>query len=115
MAQEQGPRDARQRAGQGRNDDEGIEPGLKVDDDHQIDQHDRGEQSEDQLGIGVVHQCGLAVNFERGAAGQLVLHAVSHLLDVCYNPAEVAPFGGDIDVEQRQDVPVRDHARRSLR
>ena len=56
MGQEQGPRDARQGTRQGRNDDEGIEPGLEVDDNQQIDQYDRSKQSEDQLGIGLVHE-----------------------------------------------------------
>ena len=38
---EQHPDDARERGRQGADDDERIEPGLKIDDDQQIDQHDR--------------------------------------------------------------------------
>jgi hypothetical protein len=55
------------------------------------------------------------MNFDRGAVGLLVLHAVGHLLDVRQHAAEVTTFGGDIDIEQRHDVSVRDHARRTLR
>ena len=54
------------------------------------------------------------MDFDCGAAGLLGLHALGDLLDIHQNPAEVTPFGGDIDVEQRHDVAVRDHARRSL-
>ena len=55
------------------------------------------------------------MDFDRRAPGQLVLHALGDLLDIRQHTAEVAPFGGDIDIEQRHDVPVRDHARRALR
>src|SRR6185295_3213999 len=99
MGQEQCPCDARQRAGQGRNDDEGIEPGLEIDDDQQIDQHDRAEQSEDQFEIGVPHQLGLAVDLNLSAARLLVLQAMDNLFDVYQHGAEVALFGRDIDVD----------------
>jgi hypothetical protein len=36
------------RRGQRRDDDEGIEPGLEVDDDQHVDQHDGADQAEQQ-------------------------------------------------------------------
>ena len=49
VGQEQRPCDARQCAGQGRNDDEGIDPGLEIDDDQEIHEHDRGEEAEEHF------------------------------------------------------------------
>ena len=40
------------------------------------------------------------MDFDLRAAGLLVLHALGDLLDVRQHAAEVAPFGGDIDIEQ---------------
>src|SRR5678810_1084660 len=99
MGQEQCPCDASQRAGQGRNDDEEIEPRLKIDDDQQIDQHDRAEQPEDQFEIGVLHQLGLAMDLNLSAARFLVLQAMDNLFDVHQHGAEIALFSRDIDVD----------------
>ena len=38
----------------------GIAPGLEVDHDQEIDQHDGAEQTEQQSGVGAVHGRGLA-------------------------------------------------------
>lgn len=89
MGQEQRPGDARQGAGQGGDDDEGIEPGLEVHDDQEIDQNDGQDQAGEQLHIGVVHRFRLAVDVERRAAGQLLFHALGDRLDVFQHAPQV--------------------------
>ena len=59
---EQHPDDARQRAGQRRDDDEGIEPALEVHHDQSVDQDDGEQQAEDQPHEGAVHGLNLAAH-----------------------------------------------------
>ena len=47
-------------AGQRGDDDEGVEPGLKVDDDHEIDQQNCAREPEIELAVGVRHGLDLA-------------------------------------------------------
>ncbi len=58
-------------AGRGGDDHEGIEPGLEIHHDQQIDQDDRGEQSEGQSGERRVHRHDLAAQMHRHALGQV--------------------------------------------
>ena len=69
LRDEQHPDDARQARRQRRNDDERIGPGLEIDDNQQIDQHDRAEQAEQQAGKGAVHRLHLAEQHDGAALG----------------------------------------------
>ena len=51
MRQEQNPKDTCQGSRQSRDDDERIEPGLEIDNDKQVDQHDRHHQPDQQAGV----------------------------------------------------------------
>ena len=81
----------------------------------QIDEHNRRDESEDQLRIGIVHESRLAPDFNGSAAGLFPLQVCGNFLHIRKNPPEVAPFSGDIDVEQRHDIPVGRDARRADR
>ena len=70
---QQHPEDAGQRAGQRRDDDEGIEPGLEIDDDQQIDQDDGDGHARAQAGERGVHGGHLPAALHLRAARQLVL------------------------------------------
>ena len=48
----------------------GIEPGLEVDDDEQVDEQDGEGQAGEQADVGLVHGFALAAQDEVGAAGQ---------------------------------------------
>ena len=48
VGEEQEEHNARQRSGQSRNDDERIDPALKINDDQQVDQHDGKDEPAQQ-------------------------------------------------------------------
>ena len=115
MGHEQGPGDTGQRSGQGRNDDEGIEPGLEVNNHQEIDQDNCGQKAEEHFSQGLVHDFGLAFDFNHRTRGHLPFHLVRDLLDICQDFAERPSFCGHIDVDQRHNIPVRDRSRRADR
>ena len=64
--------DAGKRGRQRGDDDEGIEPGLEVDHDQQIDEHDGEGQAGEQAEVGAVHGFDLAAQRDEGAARQVL-------------------------------------------
>ena len=68
--EEEEEHDAGERRGQRGDDDEGIEPGLEVDDDQQVDEHDGEEQAEEQTDVGAVHRLDLTAHADEVAAGE---------------------------------------------
>ncbi len=73
LVRKQKPDDAGQRRRQRRDDEEGIEPGLEVDHDEQVDQQDGKRQSGEQADVGLLHGLALPAQDEVRAAGQIVL------------------------------------------
>ncbi len=67
---EQEHHDTRQRGRQRRDDDERIEPRLKIDHDQQVDQHDGERQTAQQAGDTTSHGVDLAANDDRRTARQ---------------------------------------------
>ena len=59
-------------AGQRGDDDEGIEPGLEVDDDDEIDEHDCAREPEIELAISAGHGLNLAAQHDIGAARNIL-------------------------------------------
>ncbi len=53
--------------GKRRDDDEGIEPGLEVDDDQQVDEQDGEREAEEQADVGAVHRLDLAAHVDEVA------------------------------------------------
>ena len=56
MSEKQEDDDAGQRGGQSGNDDKRIEPGLKIDDDQQVDQDDGETETSQQTNVGRPHR-----------------------------------------------------------
>ncbi len=95
----QDPDDAGQRARQRRDDDERIEPGLKIDDDQQVDQNDGDGHSRAQSRERRRHRGDLPAAHQLRAARKLVLEIRQNLLNVRVHAAQVAPFDRRIDVQ----------------
>ena len=106
----QHPNDAGERAGQRCDDDEWVEPGLKIDDNHQIDEHDGASESEIQLAIGVVHGADLAAHRYIGAPRHVLAGCLEDALEVARDGAEIAALNGSKNVDHGLDVVVGDHA-----
>ena len=62
VGSEQKQHNASQRGGQRGDDDEGVKPGLEVDHDEQIHQHNRKAEPADEADIGGVHRLNLALH-----------------------------------------------------
>src|SRR5947207_4838895 len=99
MCQKQRPANARERPGQRGNDNEWIEPGLKIDDDQKISQHDRAEQAKAQAGKRIFHGLDLSANRNVAALWQVLFNGLNAILDFISNAAEVAAIHGRVDVD----------------
>ena len=94
-------------AGQRRDDDERVEPGLEVDDDQQIDQHDREGQADHELLIGARHGRHLAPDRDRRPLRKLAERVVDDFLDVRGDAAEIPILCRSIDIHNVADVILR--------
>ena len=72
MRNQQRPDDPDQRAGQCRDDDQRVEPGLEVDDQQQVDEHDRAEDAEREAAVGGRHRRNLAAQPDFGPLRQVL-------------------------------------------
>ena len=54
--------DAGERRGQRRDDDERVQPGLEVDHDQHVDQHDGEDKADEQAEVGAAHGLHLAAH-----------------------------------------------------
>jgi hypothetical protein len=108
---EQHPDDAGERAGQRGDDDEGVEPRLEIDDDDQIDEHDRPSETEIKLTVRAGHGLNLSAQPDIGPVRQIFGRLLQEAFDVRGDPAEIAPLKGGVNVDHRLDVVMRDDAR----
>ena len=76
------PDNARQRAGQGGDDDERIKPALEIDHEQKINQHNRADQTDAQADITGTHGFGLAAHDNAAAARQIFFDFFHERLDV---------------------------------
>ncbi len=65
VRQKQHPQNARERAGQRRDDDEGISPRLEINDHQEINEHCGEDEAEAQLAERAVHAFNLAAHVDR--------------------------------------------------
>src|SRR5712692_3985053 len=108
MRQQQRPANACERAGQRGNDNERIEPRLKIDDNQEISKHDRPEQAQAQSGKGTLHSLDLTANDDVAALRQILLDGLDELFDFVGDAAEVAAIHSRVDVDHRLRGVVRD-------
>src|SRR5208337_494153 len=111
VGEQEHPTDPRQRAGQGRDDDEGIQPGLEIDDDEQIGKNDGADQSNAEAHERGVHGLDLAADEYAAAARKLLLDIVHELCDFGSQRAEIASIDGGIHIDHRLYIVVGDGSR----
>ena len=107
----QHPNDAGERAGQRRDDDEWVEPGLEIDDNHQIDEHDGASEAKIQLAISVVHGADLAAYRHIGAPRHVLAGCLQDALEVARNGTEIAALHGAENIDDRLYIVMRNHTR----
>ena len=96
---EQHPNDAGERRRQRADDDERVEPGLEVDDDKQIDQHDRQRQAGEQLACRPPSSSPSARATRQSRRAARPSRSPQDLPDVAGNGAEIAAGVGRINVD----------------
>src|SRR5207237_8747854 len=90
-------------------DDEGIEPGLEVHDDQQVDEHDGEGEPGQEPDVGRPHGPQLPAHREEAAARELGPVGVRDPGDVTADGAEIAVLHGAVDVDDAADVVVGEH------
>ena len=108
MGHEQHPHDAGEPGGQRGDDDERVEPGLKVHDHEQVDEQDGEDQPEAEPDEGGVHALHLAAHGDPVAGRQLRAVLGHDLLHLGGHAAEVAALHVGVDVEDGLHVGVAD-------
>ena len=99
-------------AGQRGNDDERVEPGLEVDDDHEVDEDDGAGKAEIKLAVGAVIVWTWPRNSDKGSARHVFFAFRCRMrLMSRGDRAEIAPLGGAVDVDDRLDIVMRHNAR----
>src|SRR5205823_4962559 len=101
--------EAGQRGGQRREDDEGIEPRLKIDDDQEIHQDDGEDEATQQADVGRMHRLQLSPNSDETATRQRGSMGIDDTGEVTADGAEVAVLHGAVNIHDAADVVVRYH------
>ncbi len=107
--EKQRPDNSAQGEWQGHNNDQRIDPALKVDDQNEIYKEDRKGHSGEEPGVALEH--GLHLPGEGDLDAGLVLLASQHLFNICRNRAEIASLDVGIDVGYRHDIELRNSNR----
>src|SRR5216684_4653753 len=109
MRYKQKPRNAGECRGQRGNHDEGIQPGLKVNYDQQVYEHDRERKSTQKTDVGRSHRLNLSTDDDLRAARQLLASSVNNFVDVASYAAQIASRGSAKDVNDGRYVVMRNH------
>ena len=107
--EEQHPADAGQGRRQRRDDDEGVDPGLEIDDNQQIHHDNRHHEAHAQLTNEAHMVCAWPRTAIRRAARQLRAQGIDQGLDFIGNAAQVPALHADVDIDSRGQVIARDH------
>src|SRR5258706_4230408 len=100
--------DAGEGGGEGGDDDEGIEPGLEIHDDKQVDKNDGDDEAAEEAGVRGVHGFELAANADEAAARERGSVGGDDAIDVAADGAEVAVLHVGVDIEDAANVVVID-------
>ena len=99
-------------AGHGRgkrgDDDEGIEPGLKVHHDQQVDKHDGSRKPGNESRIGFVHGVNLTAYGDEGPARKSLAIAVDDARNIAACGSQIAVLDSSIDIDHTADIVVRE-------
>src|SRR5882724_3407815 len=108
VGDQENPADSGESAGERGDDDERINPGLKIDDDEQVGKKDGSDEADAEADKGVAHGLYLAANDDVAAAGQIFFDGLNVLEDLFGNRAEVAAVDGSVNVNHGLRVVVGD-------
>src|SRR5580658_1745450 len=108
---EQEPGDSREGCGKRSDNDERVQPRLKVHDDKEVDKDNSEDQPCQETDVRRTHRLHLAAHNNLRAAGQLWPHLIDDMCNVAGNAAEIASLHRAKDVDDGHDVVVRDHRR----
>src|SRR5271170_6939484 len=106
MGEKEHPADPGKRPWQSGDDDEGLAPGLKVDDEKQIDQSDGESQPSEQTDERGMHRRNLATGHEKAAFGKLNRCPICNLLYLRSDRTKIATLHARIDVDDWLHVVV---------
>src|SRR5882672_6611832 len=108
---EQRPHDAGDGAGQGRDDDEGIQPRLEIDHDEEVHEKDRAREPDQESRVRRRHRLHLAARDDVRALREFTGLARENAIDVLRDGAEVAALYRAKDVDDGLGVVVRNDGR----
>src|SRR5207302_1476990 len=97
VSDQENPADASESAGERGDDDERINPGLKIDDDEQVGKKDGSNEADAETDEGVPHSLYLAANNDVAASGQILFDGLNILEDFFGNRAEIAAVDGSVN------------------
>src|SRR5437870_12497493 len=106
MREKQADNDPGERRRQSRDDDKRIEPGLKIDHNQQIDQHDGKAKASEQTDIGRPHRLELATNPDEAATRQELPVRLDNPREFTTDGAKVPVLDGSVHVHNTTDVVV---------
>src|SRR5258707_11507329 len=109
MRHEQETDDASKRGGKRGDDDEGIEPRLKVHYDQEIDQNDGEDEPAQQPEVRSTHGLQLALNGYEAATRQGLSVGIYNACDLAAHCSQVAALNGGVDIDYATDVVMRHH------
>src|SRR5580700_173731 len=109
MCYEQETDDAGKRGGKRGDDDEGIEPGLKVHHDQEIDENDGEDESAQQPEVRGAHRLQLAPDGDEAAARQGLSVGIYNACDLATHRSQVAALDSGVNIDDATDVVMRDH------
>src|SRR5260370_40747644 len=109
MRDKQESDDASKRGRKCRDDDEGIEPGLKVHHDQEVDENDGKDESAQQPEVRAAHRSQLAPNGNEAAARQGLSVGIDNARYLAAYRTQVSALDGGINIDHAPDVVMRDY------
>src|SRR5258707_1174399 len=108
MREEKKDDDAGESGGERGDDDEGIEPGLEIQDDKQVDENDGEDQAAEEAGVRGAHGFELSADADEATARERGSVGSDDAINVAADGAEVAVLYVGVDIEDAANVVVID-------
>jgi len=87
----------------------GIEPGLKVHHDQEVDKNDGKDESSQQPEVRAAHRLQLAPNSHEAAARQGLAIGIHNARNLAAHRAQVAALDGGVNIDHASNVVMRDY------
>src|SRR5271168_839146 len=96
--------DTSERGRQRGDDNEGVSPRLKVDDDQHVYENDRKDQTAKKRDVGAAHGVYLPQNRDRGAPGEVAFESIYNPLNIPSHSSQVAILHRAVDIDDAAHV-----------